>query len=621
MRLAGCIDAFEALAKPMEKIVDLNDYRVASSLVQEGTFWLDADSDRIKLSRDNFLGRVVSWIKARIAPDPMADAVRDAAHNRFLQAISDHSGYSAADVSRAEALLSVDLVHRKSLSARRVREVLGELDGASTETVRQNRVWAAGMSGDWVDRRLAVEEPTVALDDASRRRLGEDVKAAIEAAGEYGRRPVTAGEANQIAEEVVGRFLKDRAAASTDDAPVASPSGPSASSPPPTAALDAARGGDGVAGQSGAAVVAVDQPEHADVSAAGASKALISSPELLALPEAEHGGLDPESVAAAKSKALAQPKAAVPGKGGSGGAEATGLAGADAGKVSAGGPEGAGALDGQRPPVKAAGVRGSDAQSKAELQEALRGVELPGPVKSSLLAAVNSGEVDGIRDLARRSNEKLADWVMQNRVGQWYREALRANRAEVRGALTQTPSGDLLLAVSNHMSRASQWLDYGTVKVELRRLIGAQVAKLVSERSGGARTGAAPGPSGAPSRKDLRKQLGAANLPRAVRSAIEATIANGQIREAGQLARQGNRRTLEWALANRFERWYAEAVREAGRNAGRRAVAGLPDHPSLMLTKRFVNAIGDARELMAYEAVKELGRSIIAEHIDSNASP
>ena len=276
------------------------------------------------------------------------------------------------------------------------------------------------------------------------------------------------------------------------------------------------------------------------------------------------------------------------------------------------------------------------------MKRALEGVELPSDVKSKLLQEIDDGEIGGISDLARRSNERTTDWVVRNRMQSWYDEALSAHRAEVGGRLTRTPPGDLLLAVSNHLSDARQLLDYPAVKVQARRLVGSHVAAAVANRGrvdpqpvpprptptqpAAARTASAQSVAGSQepqvvSRRQILDKVRTAGLPREVRSDIEKRVQSGEIRNFGELARWGNRRTAEWALENRFERWYAEGRRVAARTFDDPSRAGrLSNTPSAVMKYRFSERVAAAPELMAYEAVKDQGRGVVAQHFGISAT-
>ena len=144
---------------------------------------LDPKTDEFRVTRQTLIDRTIAWLKAKVSRSPMAGAERDAAHNRFLRAIANHSGYDSGDVSRAQALLSVELLGRRPLSSRKIREVIQDLDRRSTPTMRENRTTAAWMSHRGIDLRLAERAPDVAINEEERELLSANVHEAIQSAG------------------------------------------------------------------------------------------------------------------------------------------------------------------------------------------------------------------------------------------------------------------------------------------------------------------------------------------------------------------------------------------------------------------------------------------------------
>ena len=173
---------------------------------------LDSNTEEIKVTRQTLIHRAVAWIREKVSPNPMAGAERDAAHNRFLRAIADHSGYDSGDVDRAQALLTVDLFERRPLSSRRVREVIQDLDSRSTPAMRENRTTSAWMSQRGVDLRLAERAPDVSINENERESLSANVREAIHVAGRDGARKVEYPQASTITNRVVDGFLDERAA-------------------------------------------------------------------------------------------------------------------------------------------------------------------------------------------------------------------------------------------------------------------------------------------------------------------------------------------------------------------------------------------------------------------------
>lgn len=693
-------------------ISDIQDFRTASTATQNGIFRLDTDSDRVKVSSDNLFGRLVSWIKAKIAPDPLARTSQEAAHGRFLQAIANHAGYSPAEVNRAEALLSADLVYRKPLTTRRVREVLGELDSASSGVARQNRVWAEGIVSG-MDRRLDDRGAPADLDDSSRAQLAATLHDAVESAGKQGTRALSAGDVNDIADRVMDAFLDARAETAAD-VPAAnmlaeasakpSQSAAAANPSPPPSGLAMSFDGTPASGST-APVSSTEEPAYVDVSPEGAKKALIGALRSAQLPrnvariietciavdtirdvqtlasransasadwavrnfvdgwyadelqsQASSGkkaGINvrealpkvaPEELKTKVSKSLMGFPELLPWSEVE--SQAQGLVrshiaqevwlqsrkalGEELDLEGAGAPahRSSGLAATAREAPKPAPVSESvdylmpaDRKPAPEIRLALVGVELPGDVKSSLFQEIDSGDIRGISDLARRSNDRTTDWLMQNRMQQWYDEALAARGAKVGGRLTRTPPGELLLAVSDRMAQTRQLLDYPAVKAQVRDLISSYVAGALAQRGRVNPQGATPGPSaGIVGKTALLKDVGAAGLPREVRSDIEKRVRSGEIRDSQALARWGNQRTADWVLENRFEQWYGEGCKEAGKRLEPNVAARLSKTPSATLKSRFSESVAETPKLMAYADVKSQGRAVIARRLGLTAA-
>ena len=168
--------------------MNISDFRNVAR-TSNARVYLDTRTDELKVRRQTFLNRAVDWVRGKISPNPLATTERDVAHNRFLRAIADYSGYDSGDVSRAEALLSVDVIEGRALSSRRIREVIDDLDSRSSPATRDNRTTVAWMSGRGVDD--ALRERGAELDETERGVLAGRVDEAIHNAG--GARPARGG--------------------------------------------------------------------------------------------------------------------------------------------------------------------------------------------------------------------------------------------------------------------------------------------------------------------------------------------------------------------------------------------------------------------------------------------
>lgn len=190
--------------------MNISEFRSVAT-IRDARVVLDSRTDELKVRPQTFFHRAVDWIREKISPNPLAGTERDVAHSRFLRAIADYSGYDSGDVSRAEAMLSVDVLERRPLTSRRVREVIEDLDRRSTPAMRENRTTVAWMSTRGVDARLREQAEGTELDHEDRELIGGRIDRAIHAAGGDGLRKVEVSEATRITHGVVDGFLSERA--------------------------------------------------------------------------------------------------------------------------------------------------------------------------------------------------------------------------------------------------------------------------------------------------------------------------------------------------------------------------------------------------------------------------
>lgn len=359
---------------------------------------LDVGANELKVRRQTFLNRAVDWIRARVSPDPLATTARDVAHNRFLAAIAASPAYDPGDVSRAEALLSVDVIAGRPLSSRRVREVIADLDGRSTPVVRDNRTTVAWMSTRGVDLRLRDRDESLAEDE--RALVGARIEEAIGAAAGGELRKVGFAEASRATEQAVDGYLAERAAR-----------------------------------------------------AEAAERAGAEAPVRTSAEPREQSALRPGPLATAQATAAT---AEVP---------RTGPARAQGDRA---------AVASQ--PTPPASPREARAR-RHELERALAKAKLPAELRPELRALVKRGAVSDKTGLARRANRATAGWVMENRVGRWYGEALK--KAGARGRIR---NGEELMAPTRMLDRvresiadAGELLAYPDVKKLARALIAEHV--------------------------------------------------------------------------------------------------------------------------------------------------
>lgn len=377
---------------------------------------LDSKTDEIKVTPQTLIRRTVAWLKARISPSPMAAAERDAAHNRFLRAIANHSGYDRGDVSRAEALLSVDVLERKPLSSRRIREVIQDLDQRSTPTLRENRTTAVWMSSRGVDLRLAERAPGVSLSEPDREALAAKVQQAIHAAGGEGARRVDFNAASAVTNQAVDGFLDARAARIEAAARAQALERSRAQAPE--------QGGSAqLAGREGDATAPPADPPPLGAAAGAAGLGADDQPA-------------PAPPMAAETSAADHPA----------------------------------------PPDRA---------TRKDLLRTLGKAKLPGKLKPALRKLIKNGGIRDAAELARKANEGTADWVMNNRVGKWYGEALmqQGARGKIKHGEELMASSAMLRRVTESIAGAKDVLNYSDVKSQSRALIAAHVRSEIDGRN------------------------------------------------------------------------------------------------------------------------------------------
>ena len=336
---------------------------------------VDLKSARVKVRNNHVFNRAVTWLRRRFSPNSMRDAATDAAHNRFLQAIADRrSGYDSGDVNRAQELLSDDVLERKPLSSRRIREVLDDLDGRSDATTRINRRVAA-----YFLEQTGVANTLAARDLAANSQDEQASDTESNDSGEVGAGPPSVA----------------------DD-----PHGPATTS------------GSGTARE---AVLAETRthPSHSE------------STESAAVPEtARAPAPDPQ-------RAATQPQAA----------------NSEVGTT---------ARRGARP---------------KHLTRELAKAKLPGEVATHLKKLIGTRDIVDSDSLAKLGNKRTAEWVVENRVGRWYVEALKnkgVKRSAMREGMVSVPSS-LLNDVARSIADGPVLKKYPDIKVDARDLIALHV--------------------------------------------------------------------------------------------------------------------------------------------------
>ena len=356
--------------------------------MRDSVFTLDSKTDEIRVSRNNAFNRLATWLRGQVAPNPLAATERDAAYNRFMLAMADHSGFDAGDVSRAEALLSAQILERKPLTSRHIREVLQDLEERSTEVERDNRITASYMSRQGVDMRLREQSAEMKLGAEDREMLAGRIGEAIHAAGANGCRKVDYAEATAITNGMVDELLAQKAASAQ------------------------------------------------------------SEPQQDAEPERSNGTVN----------------------------------GAVAGRGDASGPVEIRAEVHYAPAAEASGrdsVAVTPVQvSPTELKRMVDGAGFPKELRRKVKDLVRSGEVTDEANLVQRANRRVADWVMENRVGTWYGDAQRSE-----GAIGRIAYGDVLMAPTSLLNRVERMIvesqrlqSWPDIKRQARALIAERVA-------------------------------------------------------------------------------------------------------------------------------------------------
>lgn len=335
---------------------------------------VDMKSARVKARNNHVLNRAITWLRERISPNPLRHAAIDAAHNRFLQAIGDRrSGYDGGDVNRARELLAGDVLERRPLSSRRIREVLDDLDGRSSATTRINRKVAA-----YFHEHTDVTNTLAARDLATNARDEQ------------------ADDAKSTFSDTVGAGPSDR----VDD-----PGDPASTS------------------ESGAA--------REDILAGTLTR---PSPT-----EGTQGAAAPEpaETPAPGTRRTAEPQV-------------------------------------QKAEIETTARQGA---SPKQLSRELAKARLPGEVAKHLKKLIGAREIVDSDGLAKHGNQRMSEWVVENRVGRWYVEALKdkgVRRLAERDGTVSVPSS-VVTSVARSIADSPSLKNYPDIKVHSRDLIAAHV--------------------------------------------------------------------------------------------------------------------------------------------------
>ena len=117
-----------------------------------------------------------------------------------------------------------------------------------------------------------------------------------------------------------------------------------------------------------------------------------------------------------------------------------------------------------------------------DLTRELARAKLPGEVSKYLKKQIGNRNIADSGELARLGNKRLAEWVMENRVGQWYLQARKdkgVKRMAQRDGTVSVPSS-LVNDVARSISDSPVLKHYPDVKVHARALVAAHVRRELS---------------------------------------------------------------------------------------------------------------------------------------------
>ena len=113
------------------------------------------------------------------------------------------------------------------------------------------------------------------------------------------------------------------------------------------------------------------------------------------------------------------------------------------------------------------------AHTRQSLEE-LKKTNLPPDVKAEVKKLIKSGDIANFEGFVKQVNGKTFDWILKNRIGRWYYEALQRSGVAV-GKEVEVP-GPLIDSVEQAISDHPYLVEYPNVKVKARELISAYIA-------------------------------------------------------------------------------------------------------------------------------------------------
>ena len=233
----------------------------------------------------------------------------------------------------------------------------------------------------------------------------------------------------------------------------------------------------------------------------------------------------------------------------------------------------------------------TEEQRKAAFEQLLGQTELRGSEtdKARLRNAVQNAdsEVDAIRLM----NQQTVKYLEENRLQTLYNGVVSS---EMKG---EPVPQELQQLIQKELGSRKQVMPYSEAKVQVRAI----VKNYVEAHDPGT----------------LRKQLKAADLPKAVHQEVQSLIKSGKIVDRKSLAEHGNRCLVDWIVENRIGYWYAE---ETSRQGG----AVTPAQGNVTVPQRMLLAVTDTvvkrPTLWPYALLKDISRRIVTSHVRAELS-
>ena len=427
--------------------MDIPGFKAIGETRQNALLFVDSKSGEIKTRKGNFLARAIMWLQGKIRADhDLLNAEKYGAHNSFLRAIGESLTYNESDLGRAEAFLTKDILEGKPLSSRRIREVLSDLDSRSGPVERQNRMMAGYMSTRGIEIRLreknAIHGTKFRLSAVEKEHLSHRIKNAVL----YTDKEVVnvdrivgykeaSGITNQLVDELLDRKPADGQAVVVKETPVET-----VANRQRTAAANA----EIVAGRPNKEA---EEANHRTAEyivdnrlARWHRQALPSGDRLSQVPEAlvekVRGAINSHLTPVTYESAKAEVRAIV-----------------------------RSFVDANPTP--------------ALLRKRLADAKLPSEVESYAKKFITDKESVDVNSLARQVNRRTADWVLKNRLVNWYVEGLNkvGEKTKVKSGETVMLPAELVDDVAKTIADHSDLFAYPDIKVHARRLVDTHISR------------------------------------------------------------------------------------------------------------------------------------------------